>query len=647
MKKYLLILFIFLVRDVNAQNSSWRKRADQAFDKKDYATSAYYYGKLMGEGQSALEEKIPYFSIKQRRDLSKRTYDSYRLAESYRLSNNYQQAEGWYKEVLESDESSFPYVRFWYGICLRSNNQLEAAVAELSLFSEASIGNKDDHALATKELKNALFASEQYQRKPSADIVKLESSFSTEENDFSLSISGEKYWFTATSEVFGNGQLNQIFVSDRDSLSKKTAIDFNSDLKSAMHFGTPSLDSSGLRMYLTSWVKNEGKNAASVYFSKYEGGHWSIPKKLNSYVNSGGYNAMQPFVTPDGRHLYFVSDRRGGIGGNDIWRSELDAQGMPVNAQNLGNVINTPDDEGCPYFNTHTRKMVFSSKGFVGMGNFDLYESYAEENASWTKPRNLGAPYNSTKDDLYYYEGEPYTAFLSSDRDSECCLNLFKVKVQPTEREFTLFAGTVNDCATGLALAGVKVSVREGALNNTTVYFTDERGHYNFKIERKKAYELRFEKKDYFARQVSLPAQAKLDKDTLNHVLCLQMFEIDKPIVIENILYDFNKAILKPQSLIVLDELVGLLTSNPKIRIELSAHTDSIGPDWYNNRLSQQRAQSCVDYIILKGISPGRITAKGYGESRPIAPNSLAVGGDNKEGRRLNRRTEFKVVGIE
>src|SRR5690606_14725399 len=132
-----------------------------------------------------------------------------------------------------------------------------------------------------------------------------------------------------------------------------------------------------------------------IYLSRYTDQGWSGPVKLNNYVNAGGSNAMQPFVTPDGKYLYFVSNRKGGVGGNDIWMSTMDDKGMPLNAVNMGNTINTEADENTPFYHQRSKRLIFSSKGYVGMGNFDLYESTDKGDGSWTIPRNMGSPYNS------------------------------------------------------------------------------------------------------------------------------------------------------------------------------------------------------------------------------------------------------------
>jgi OOP family OmpA-OmpF porin len=177
---------------------------------------------------------------------------------------------------------------------------------------------------------------------------------------------------------------------------------------------------------------------------------------------------------------------------------------------------------------------------------------------------------------------------------------------------------------------------------------TDNTARYAFDVRTKRPYKLVLEKSGYFTKVIPVPANGQMAGDTLNNPdICLQAFAVDKPIVIKNVLYDYDKATLRPESKVVLDELVTIMNDNPKIKVELGAHTDSKGSDAYNQKLSQARAQACVDYIVSKGIADSRIYAKGYGEKRPIAPNTLPNGKDNPEGRQLNRRTEFTVLKLE
>jgi outer membrane protein OmpA-like peptidoglycan-associated protein len=398
-------------------------------------------------------------------------------------------------------------------------------------------------------------------------------------------------------------------------------------------------------MYYTRWYKEGSKTIHAIYYSNWVDNAWSTPKKMNSNVNAEGFNSIQPFVTADGLRLFFASNKPGGQGGDDIWVSYLDFNGDAVNSTNLGNVINTSFDEEAPYYDLPNKKLVYSSKGFIGLGGFDFFESFSKLD-KWSEPKNMGYPMNSAKDDLYYLPNhdDARKFYLTSDRASECCLGLFGA-VDASH----VLSGIVVDCDTRKPLAGAKVSFIDSLSKDTIKQIVvGKDARYAFEVTNKRPYSLRLEKTGYFAKNVPVPASGRMNKDTLESPdICLQAFTIDKPILIKNVLYDFNKASLREESKLVLDTLVIVLKDNPKIKVELASHTDSIGSTKYNDKLSQERAQSCVDYIISKGVEQNRIYAKGYGKRIPIAPNSLPNGKDNPAGRQLNRRTEFKVLKVE
>jgi OOP family OmpA-OmpF porin len=659
MKKLIFVLFFFMAGAAIAQNKAYKVRADKAYADKDYVTAAYYYDKALQNGTTTSQGTVPYFSTRQNKHQHQKevAYITYRLAESYRLYQNLIQAEGWYKQVVDQYGSAYPLASLWYAICLRSDSHFDEAIQQLQLFINANKSNKQYINLANKELSNCLFAKEQIKAPTLTKVTKLGKNLNSDGGDFALSINNDHYWFTSSRAMVGNSKhLNQIVTGTKDSSSKITKVDFGPNTKADLQYGTPSLEVSGKRVYFTIWYKEDSKTIAEVYLSKYINQKWTAPQKLNNYVNAKGFNSMQPFVTSDGKRLYFASNKPGGIGGTDIWMSDLDIEGVPVNSVNLGSIINTTDDEQAPVYDERDHKLVYSSKGFTGMGGFDLFESLNTGN-NWAEPKNMGYPFNSAKDDLYYYPDnkDENTFYISSDRESDCCLNLFKVKVDkpkpipvPPVIQTALLTGVVIDCATNKPLPGVNVNLIDSLSKQAVNYSTDQTGKYEFKLLYKHAYTLRLEKQDYFAKVIPVPAVTASKTDTLyNPVICQQEYEIDKPIVISNILYDFNKATLKPQSKVVLDGLITILNDNPNIKVELSSHTDSFGPDWSNRQLSQARAQSCVNYIVSRGISRSRITAKGYGSHHPIAPNKLPNGKDNPAGRRLNRRTEFKVVSAD
>ncbi|RYY37617.1 MAG: hypothetical protein EOP46_02000 [Sphingobacteriaceae bacterium] len=655
MKKLIFTLYITaLLIPAYAQYSGddTKTLGDRAFKNKDYFEAAYYYKKAATGMNLAGDKAIPYQAThkkeKSRKD-DDQAYISYQLADSYRLYENYIEAEPWYARVLsEGYESKYPLARLWHGVCLRAIQRFDDAIKDLQQFTSTYKGESKYIEIANKEITNCNFAKQQYQYPVLVDAAKKAGSWNSDGSDYSVIKKDGNYWFTSSRFAKDDKKhINRIY-SAGNGTTKPEIIIFKNDNDSnipELEYGTPSLNPAGNKLYFTRWYKEGSKIVHAIYVSDWVNNEWDRPKKLNANVNTDGFNTIQPFVTADGKQLYYTSNRPGGQGGDDIWVSDLNADGNPTNSRNLGASINTEFNEQAPYFDIKNQRLIFSSKGFIGLGGFDFFESWSQ-NGKWTTPKNMGYPVNSAKDDLYYMpddeKGDKF--FISSDRESDCCLNIFEAY----DKQHVL-AGMVIDCDTKKPMPGVKISFIDSLSKEVLKELvTDAGAKYAFNIASKRPYNLKLEKKGYFTKVVPVPQSGRMVNDTLfNPDICLQAFEVDKPIVIENVLYDYDKASLRPESKAVLNGLVNIMADNPKIRVELAAHTDAKGSDAYNMKLSQARAKSCVDYIISKGISSNRIYARGYGERKPVAPNKLANGRDNPAGRQLNRRTEFTVVKLE
>ncbi|OOQ56533.1 OmpA family protein [Mucilaginibacter pedocola] len=623
---------------------------DKAFANKDYYEAAFYYRKA-AEGLSLVtQQAIPYNATGKSAKKGKpadRAYVEYQLGEAYRMYENYVEAEPWYYKVLnENAEAQYPLARLWYGVCLRANQHFDEAIKQLEQFKLGYNGDAKYTAIAEKEVANCKFAKEQYQYPILIEVSKMKGGWYSDGSDYSMVKRDANSYFTSSRFVKDEKvHLNRVYmISGKD--GEPAIVKLKGDGKEKeVEYGTPSFSPNGERMYFTRWYKVGSKTFHAIYCTELSNNEWKEPVKLNSNVNSEGFNSIQPFITADGKRMYFASNKSGGQGGQDIWYSDLDASGSPVNSINMGSTINTAQDEQAPYYDVTSKRLIYSSKGYTGLGGFDFFEAMYD-GEKWSTPVNMGYPMNSAKDDLYYTP-DPTDAnkfYISSDRESDCCLNLFEA----FDRRHVL-TGLVVDCDTRKALPGVKVSFVDSLSKQTIKSMVlGASATYNFEVKTKRPYNLVLEKSGYFTKIVPVPAEGKMSNDTLfNPEICLQAFKVDKPIVIKNVLYDYNKATLRPESKIVLNDVVKILNDNPKIKIELAAHTDSIGSDKYNNKLSQARAQACVDYIVASGINESRIYAKGYGKRRPIAPNSLPNGKDNPEGRQLNRRTEFTVLKLE
>ncbi len=654
MKAILLTLYLSLTGiAVFAQyGKDMRSLGDKAFANKDYYEAAYYY-RQQAEGMHLAQppKEVPFQTMYKKPKQGKTAdvnYISYRLAESYRLYENYIEAQGWYYRVVTADSAKqYPLAKLWYGQCLRATQNFDEALKQLKQFKSVYKPADGYKTIADKEIATCTFAKEQNENAHLLEVKKMNGEWNSDGSDYSVVKRDSVFWFTSSRYTKEDKRhINRIYrVSGASLADPQIVLLRDEDAKKETEYGTPSFSPNGKRMYLTRWYKLASKTYYAIYTAEWQNNQWSSIKKVSNYVNADGYNAIQPFVTADGKRLFYVSNKPGGQGGDDIWVSDLGADGDAVNSVNLGNTVNTPQDEQAPYYSSAEKKLVYSSKGFIGLGGFDFFVSY-NPNGNWSVPVNMGSPMNSAKDDLYFYPDKQNSKkfYFSSDRQSDCCLELFEA----IDKSY-LFAGEVSDCKTQKPLQGVKVTFIDTLAKKTEKdEMTDGNGRYAFPVNTGRPHKIVFEKKGYFTKVLAVPSTGKFVKDTLmGGDVCLQPFEKNKPIVIDNVLYDFNKSTLRPESKIVLNALVTIMNDNPKIIVELGSHTDSIGSEKYNLKLSQARAQSCVDYIISKGVSDKRIFAKGYGKSRPIAPNSLPNGKDNPDGRQLNRRTEFTVVKVE
>ncbi len=641
---YLFILFMPLC--AIAQKGNYKTLGDSAFDNNDFYEAANYYLKAATGKSTVSANNVPFYSsgkYTRAQQQADKAYVAYRLAESYRLYQDYANAAIWYLKVI--DDKQYPLARLWHAACLRANNNLVDALMMLQQFIVSYKTDDKYMAIAHRETDNCNFAIQQL-KCPGAVIVSSIETLNGGEGDYALSINGNAYWFTSSRFIENKTHLNQVYSANLNGPSSPAIVDFNHfDKEVLFDYGTPSLDATGKRMYLTRWYKTGKRIITEIYYSKLENGKWQQPLVLNTNVNTAGFNARQPFVAPDGKRLFFVSNKPGGQGADDIWVSDLNAVGQPLNAVNLGAIINSPYDEQAPFYDAVEKKLVFSSNGFTGMGGFDFFESkYGTGN--WARPVNMGYPVNSTKDDLYYTI-DPINRerfYFSSNRSSDCCLSLFSGQIKSL-----YIAGSVIDCKTQRGLFGVKVELMDSVAKKSIEQLsTATNGKYIFKVNGKNHYILRLSKDGYFTKYVYPKPDIIQRADTLFCPdLCLDPFKINVPMLIKDVYFDYNKATLRSASVTELDKLVLIMNDNPTIKVEMGSHTDSIGKAEANLRLSQARAQSCVNYLITKGISPERIVAKGNGETMPVAPNSLPNGKDNPEGRQLNRRTTFTVKSID
>lgn len=406
------------------------------------------------------------------------------------------------------------------------------------------------------------------------------------------------------------------------------------------HNSAISISNDGQRMLL---YRDDVNGNGDIWKSTLHGKVWSVPEKLPEPVNSPNHESSASY-SPDGKTIYFVSDRPGGHGGLDIWMCTQDDAGKWGKAKNLGTMINTSSDEEGVFMHPDGKTLYFSSKGHKSTGGYDIYKS-VYENEKWSKPVNLGSFINTEKDDVYFVlTADGATGYYSSVQKEGFGENdIYSINFIRTEKEkgpaLTLLKGTVTDEITGDSLESTIV-IKDLEKNEevTTLYSNSETGKYLVSLPSGKNYGISVNSTSYLFHSENVNIPLSTGYQEIIKDIQLKKIEIGKKITLNNIFYDFDKSTLRSESISELDRLVLLMTENPTIKIELSSHTDNVGTDEYNITLSQARAQSVVDYVIAKGINKDRLVAKGYGETIPIATN------DSEEGRQQNRRTEFKIL---
>ena len=656
----LLLNFVHLV--VNGQYVSNNKRtADVYFQHKEYFAAAEYYKKALNITPDSSGVVLPYGSeVKIKEEDPKRAdyeYCLFQLASSLRLYNDFKNGETWYAVAKNFKDPKYALASFYYGECLRANQKFTEAIIAFQEFQKNHYEEDNFAALAKLEIASCNFALYEMRYPRLYKFSKLMNQINDKGSNYTPIVSNANFYFTSSRPVaVGNKTitlqsekskvsqketpyLNAIYEAAGNPQQGTTVVKKIGSLEKGREYAAPAFHPNGEVMYLTSWTAKGTRKIYEVDISKGTGNSWPAPKELGTEVNVTGFNSMQPFVTKDGKYLLFSSDRPGGFGKYDIWYCSLRDDGTVGQAVNMGSKINTEENEEAAYYNYNTKKLLYSSAGKVGLGGLDFYESEGAF-SNWTEPRNLGYPFNSSKDDVYFtpLDEDDEEGFISSDRESLCCLEIFHV-----QKEFIIVQGTLTNCKTKLPLAGALVVLSDSTQKMQMLTSAD--GKYKFKINSNREIKLSAEKENYFKKVLSYNYDQLAKMDTLvNTDFCLTPFKLNIPIVLKNVLYDFGSADLTEASKAIIDELYKIMEDNETMEIELSAHTDNIGSEEYNLDLSDKRAESCVNYLISKGIAPGRMKSKGYGFSMPIAPNQHRDKSDNPEGRQLNRRTAFKVT---
>jgi outer membrane protein OmpA-like peptidoglycan-associated protein len=591
---------------------------------------------------------------------------NYLIAESYRLSNRIKQAEPYYAKAggrgINRDS-----VQFYYAQALKANEKYDEARRQL----DELIKRTANDALRNRAQQeyNGLAYLEKLRQKPSYYRIKNLEALNTPFSEYNPVYLNNELYFTSSR---GNGKIYAATGTPFTMLFKVASRGAIVDMATVAPL-PPSINVPGVNNGCITFSpdgrtmvfargntgKRKGGDDVDLYLSRFRNGTWTEPQIISGGVNTPDFWDSTPAFSPDGRTLYFASNRKGGYGGTDLYAAQIDSRGRFSRVRNLGPEINTPGNEMFPYV-AEDGKLYFASDGHPGFGSLDLF--VVNRTGGKTTIENLGEPVNSSADDFGIFLFRPDRGFFTSNREGgkgDDDIYTF-VNEDPNLKVVNYYlAGityTPDKDGNLQILPNTKVSLvdQEGSILQD--YVTGNDGKFLFRVYENEDYNLIGEAEGYLTKRQPWSSKGKsVDPATLKElvtnitfdtVVVLDKIEINKIFVLENIYYDFNKYDINPAAARELDKLAQILIDNPEIKIELSSHTDSVDTEEYNMWLSQKRAESAVNYLVRKGISPDRMIAKGYGESRPIARNTNPDGTDNPEGRAKNRRTEFKILEV-
>lgn len=538
--------------------------------------------------------------------------------------------------------------------------------------------NKDKIADMNRKIAECINGKEYVKNPQRVFIDNLSRTVNTSDPEFSPIITADEsvMLFTSRRSTTTGGQKDQdnqyfedLYRTEMVNGAWSAPVNMGKPVNSEDHDATAGISPDGQRLYVYRPTKG-----GDIYESLLKGTTWTEPERMNKNINSDGHESTVS-LSGDGKKLYFISDKKeeGAIGHRDIWISSMDEKGKWGKSVNMGAGVNTIYGEEGVFVHPDGKTIYFSSQGHKSMGGYDVFKVVLE-NGKWSEPINLGYPINGPDDDVFFVISASgkhgYYASNKSDGQGEKDIyritflgpekplaisnedNLLAGRTQPVKQvqaqqpvalntaQITILKGTITDVNTKKPL-GATIELVDNERKEVIATFTANTatGKYLVSLPSGKNYGIAVKMDGYLFHSENFDIPASANYQEVVKDVEMKPIVVGSTIVLKNVFFDYNKATLKTESYLELDRVVKLLTDNPSMRIELSGHTDNRGTAEYNQKLSEDRAKSCVDYLTSKGIAPSRLEFKGYGESKPIDTH------DTEEGWANNRRTEFKIIG--
>ncbi len=644
-----LALVLCAVNTGLAQTAKTNK-ADKKFEKYEYVDAIEVYKNIAEKGYKSINT------------LQK-------LADAYYFNGKLSEANKWYGELFEfaaENNEQLPSEYYYrYAQTLKAIEDYEKADQYMEIFSKME-GDDSRSKLFEQNKGNYLKEIEANSNRYEAEPLSINSGFS----DYGAAIWRDNLVFASArqTEEVGKSKIhkwtNEAFTSlYLSKINPDGTIDepvlFPIEAQNRINEASASFSADGKTVYFTQNNTDIKKNKKDEYknvllkiyrASLQTDGTWGNVVELP--FNSNEFNTAHPALTPDGKWLYFASDRQGTLGLSDIFRVKIHENGEYGIPENIGNKINTEGRETFPFV-SKDHYLYFSSDGRPGLGGLDIYMAKLNVDGTFGQVVNMGKPLNSSYDDFsFYIDPAAKKGFLSSNRPADTAgdnIYFFQEKKEIVCQQ--MISGYVFDKSTNEAIAQAKITVYNAVYNEITTLLSDEQGRFTVEnLGCGKKYRLKAEAESYNTAEVSTvmgneidgvvnveigldPSQEKIGKDD----------DLFKKLQLDPIYFDFDKSNIRPDAAVELAKVVEVLKMYPDIKIDVRSHTDSRGNDNYNMKLSDRRAKATMKWMIDNGISKDRITGKGYGESQLVNKCANGVPCTPQE-HQANRRSEFIVV---
>lgn len=600
---------------------------------------------------------------------------AWKLANTYYQARDYKMAEKWFTYLVEKKAEEYPQAEYWQAMMMKMNGKYFEAMPKFQILSKQY---KGDDATTLKrwakiDAEGCELALKSMDNPEHINIKHLGPGVNSAYSDISPVMWDDNTLLFATLptdtviiKADDGAHMIKLYQAKVTGNGFDEPVPFQQFNVAGAHVANGAFSPDKKRFYFTICKEvTVAEINCAIYMSELIDGAWTDPVDLGPEINMEGYTNTHPTIgnyKADGDILYFTSNRPGGRGGKDIWYSIINKNGKYSAPRNAGSKLNTDRDEATPYYDPSTGTLYFSSTGHAGFGGYDIFSSTGAT-SRWAEPVNVGYPVNSPADDMYYrFLPNSRKGYFVSNRvgiitlkSETCCddifafepYNVLNIAVDGFVLDGDAPATRLNGAKVSLYLSGYKgldqdILVSEFTLANDKPFF--------FMLNADANYKLVGGMDGYLKGSATFNTNGITTSDTLTVDILLKRLVKDKSYSLRNIYYDYDKSNIRDESKPTLDSLYQILVENPGITIELSSHTDSRGSESYNKTLSQKRAESCVNYLIGKGIAKDRLVAKGYGESKPLEDCTGQDGCSNESNsedcacHQKNRRTEFKIL---